>query len=51
MTDGEFAEFLRQTPREIPEEVVQSLGRIHDDVDGEYFNPHLYPHHYGESEH
>lgn len=51
MTDQEFAEFLRKVPREIPEGEVVARGRVHDNTDGEYFNHHLFPHHYGESEH
>ena len=51
MTDLEFAAFLRSLPREQSEEESARLGHEHDLARGEYVNPHLTPHHYGEAAH
>ena len=51
MTDQEFAAWLRSLPREQSEEESARLEHEHDLARGEYVNPHLTPHHYGEAAH
>lgn len=51
MTDTEFAAWLRSIPREIPEEEVNRRTHLHDTEQGDWVNPHEFPHHFGEAAH
>ena len=50
-TDQEFAEFLRQFPRELSEEEVHHRGTLRAIEQGPYVNPHANYHHFGEGAH
>lgn len=51
MTDQEFADWLKSAPRERTWEEVELAIIQHDAERGEYVNPNLSVHHYGESRH
>lgn len=49
MTDGEFADWLRSVPRELPPEGVMASGDAHDRLDGPWVGHETVHHNYGES--
>jgi hypothetical protein len=51
MTDNEFATYLRSLPREMSQAEVDQVEHQHDLENGDWVNPHLAPHVYGEAAH
>lgn len=51
MTESEFNAFMRSLPREKSQAEVDQVEHQHDLEVGEWVNPHLAPHVYGESGH
>lgn len=49
MTDGEFADWLRSVPRELPPEEVMASGDRHDKEAGLWVGNETVHHNYGES--
>lgn len=51
MTESEFNAFMRSLPREKSQAEVDQVEHQHDLEVGEWVNPHLAPHSFGESAH